>query len=155
TNFHNRLARPHHGGERVSTTPRPSPMIARSVSLRRCAAPTLLCFAVLVFQAGCGGPSLTLYPVEGKVTVDGKPLSSGRVAFHPDAKKGNSLKKILGGEIGSDSPYRIYTDGQPGAPAGWYKVTVVSSTVPDSSKPDKGKSFVARQYADPSMTPLG
>src|SRR5262249_60290507 len=67
--------------------------------------------------------------------LDGKPLSSGSVAFHPDAKKGNSLKKILGGEIGSDSTYRIYTDGQPGAPAGWYKVTVVRSEEPTSELP--------------------
>jgi hypothetical protein len=103
--------------------------------------------------AGCGGPPAGT-PVEGKATADGKPLSRGSVAFHPDEKKGNTSKQVAAGEITEGGAYKLFTDGKPGAPPGWYKVTVVSTSEPDSAKPEAIKSFVAPKFNDPDMTPL-
>jgi hypothetical protein len=128
-------------------------MTASFTPLIRSAAPALVCLGLIVSQFGCGGSGSTLYPVEGTVKVDGKPLSHGSVAFHPDAKKGNESKKILGGDV-KDGAYKIYTDGQPGAPPGWYKVTVVSTSEVDSSKPEKAKSYVHKAFSDPKTTTL-
>jgi hypothetical protein len=119
----------------------------------RYAAPALLCLGLIVFPSGCGGAGSTLYPVQGTVKVDAKPLPRGSVAFHPDAKKGNESKKILGGDI-VDGAYKIYTDGQPGAPPGWYKVTVVSTSEVDSAKPEAVKSYVHQLFSDPKTTTL-
>jgi hypothetical protein len=65
----------------------------------------------------------TLYPVSGQVTLDGKPVADGQIAFVPDTEKGNQTKltpfaKIQGGN------YTVTTNGSTGAPAGWYKVMV-------------------------------
>ena len=130
-------------------------MIVPSSPPFRCTAVALLCLALIVSLSGCGGSGSTLIPVEGKVQADGKALTRGSVAFHPDAKKGNDSKKIPGGDIGADGSYKLYTDAQPGAPPGWYKVTVVSQGEVDNTKPDKaGKSPVERRFSDPKDTPL-
>jgi hypothetical protein len=108
--------------------------------------------AVLVF-AGCGPGGPSLLPVEGTITADNNPLPQGSLAFHPDTAKSNTSKKTAAADI-KDGSYKLYTDGKPGAPAGWYKVTVVSSSEPDNTKPDAVKSFVAPRYADPKSTGL-
>jgi hypothetical protein len=72
--------------------------------------------------SGCGGMG-TRYPVEGKVTVDGKPLRDGRLIFVPDKEKGNQLKDGPFGQV-KDGSYTLTTQGKPGAPAGWYNVIV-------------------------------
>ena len=113
---------------------------------------SLLCVALLFCLSGCGSSS-SLLPVEGKVTVDGQALTRGSIAFHPDAKKQNTLKKALAGDI-KDGTYTIYTDGKPGAPPGWYNVTVAAATEADTSKVDTIKSLVHPTYTDPSKTPL-
>lgn len=112
-----------------------------------------LCVGLLLALSGCGGSSNGLLPVEGKITVENKPLPRGSVAFHPDAKK-NSSKKVASGDIGADGTYKLYTDGQAGAPPGWYKVTVVSTTVPDSARPNAAKSYVGLAFTKAEETPL-
>jgi hypothetical protein len=116
----------------------------------------LACFVLGLAQAvllsGCGGSGgLT---VEGKVTADDKPLTRGSVAFFPDTAKGNTSEAIPGAEIGANGDYKLFTGGKPGAPAGWYKVTVVSANEVDSDKPEAAKSFVAPRFSDPKETPL-
>jgi hypothetical protein len=106
--------------------------------------------AVLLLT-GCGE---TLYPVEGKVMVNDKPLTTGTVIFHPDESKGNSAKVLPGGEIDAQGNYKIFTKGKPGAPAGWYKVTVTAAETPDSAKPNEAKKYVADKFGTPSKTPL-
>ncbi|MCI0680828.1 MAG: hypothetical protein L0Y71_01885 [Gemmataceae bacterium] len=95
-----------------------------------------------------------MLPVSGTVTVGAKPLASGSVAFHPDEAKGNTSKKVAGGDIGADGSYKLYTDAKPGAPAGWYKVTVAAATQVDSDKADQAKSLVGAKFTDPKETPL-
>ena len=102
---------------------------------------------------GCGSSTGPLLSVEGKVTVDDKALPNGSVAFHPDEAKGNKSKKVASAEI-TDGSYRLFTDGKPGAPAGWYKVTVAAQTQVDSDKAELAKSLVGEQFTDPKETPL-
>lgn len=118
---------------------------------RRCIAFVLS--VMLLPLCGCSGGLGALHPVQGKVTVDGKPLTNGSVAFHPDEAKGNTGKKVASGEI-EDGAYKLYTDGKSGAPAGWYKVAVTAATEVDSDKAEEAKSLVGVKFTDPKETPL-
>ncbi len=91
----------------------------------------LLFFLSAGLAAGCGGPtSVATLPVNGKVTVDGKPVTSGQVSFIAlDEKIGAGL---CTGTISAGGEYKISSDGQPGAPLGNYKVTVTPPMVPPS-----------------------
>ena len=124
----------------------------RELRLRSCC--LLLCRAQAAFLAGCGGSSAALLPVEGAVTADGKALTRGSVGFHPDSAKGNTAERVSSAEISDNGTYKVYTDGKPGAPAGWYKVTVVSMSEVDSGQAESAKSFVAAKFNDPKETPL-
>jgi hypothetical protein len=57
------------------------------------------------------------------VLLDGKPMADGLVVFTPDVAKGNTSKFVPSGGI-EDGEYTLATEGKPGAPPGWYKVTV-------------------------------
>jgi len=72
----------------------------------------LLCCLLL---CGCGSK---LASVEGTVTLDGKPLSTGTVVFQNEG-----LPMGVGG-LSSNGSYTIYTGDQPGLPPGDYQVTV-------------------------------
>jgi hypothetical protein len=75
------------------------------------------------FIAGCGS-SAKLMPVEGKVTLDGKPLPAGHVTLIADATKGNQSAMRLSGIVNKDGMYRIESERGRGAPIGAYKVIV-------------------------------
>jgi hypothetical protein len=82
-------------------------------------------FAVLLL-AGCGqkqAASLT-----GTVTLDGKPLTTGTVAFQPVA--GGPLSYA---GIHPDGSYKVSTGTDRGLPAGEYAVTVVASEPPSNA----------------------
>jgi hypothetical protein len=85
---------------------------------------------LLVATAGCGGRELVR--VSGKVTVDGAPLSTGRISFIPDAAKGNKAPVACVGQIGANGQFDLFTtgvqgsDNGKGAPAGWYKVILMN-----------------------------
>lgn len=113
----------------------------------------LFCIGFLT-QFGCSGQG-SLYPVEGKVLVDGKPLTSGHVVYYPDKEKGNDSSALPEGDINSDGSYKLMTRGNTGAPMGWYKVGVTASSgTPDSSKPLDVRRLVAEFYGDVGRTPL-
>lgn len=91
---------------------------------------------ILPLLSGCGGDEIgRTVPVTGKVLVGDAPLTKGTVAFWPDESKGNQSKFEAVGEIGTDGNFTLYTRGKPGAPTGWYKVTVVASSEPDPNAP--------------------
>ena len=105
----------------------------------------LLACAVLFVAAGCGKDSGV--SVVGKVTVDGAPLPLGTVSFRPDASKGNTSPHEPGGQIDAEGNYRLYTQGKPGAPPGWYRVAVVAAEPIDPKKPyEATKSLVNAKY---------
>ncbi len=129
----------------------PTPLPRRP---RRAIAATLAAALAAALVAGCGDSGGALHPVKGKVTADDQPLSKGSVRFVPDASRGNAGKHEPVGEIGADGTYAVSTQGKPGAPAGWYKVSVNSTDPPDSTKPNAAKSYVGKKYNDPLTSTL-
>jgi hypothetical protein len=122
---------------------------------RGCLRQSVPAFAlVLSLVAGCNSAGGTLHKVSGKVTVDGSPLTTGNVRFVPDKARGNTATAEPVGQVGADGTYTLSTNGKAGAPAGWYKVTVDATEVPESSKPFSGKTLVARKYNAPESSGL-
>lgn len=101
-----------------------------------------------MFVAGCGsGPST--YPVEGRVTMDGTPLTSGSVQFV--AVEGVQYDPV--GTIGADGTYRLVTLGKEGAPLGKYKVLVRSAGPSNPSDPYSiPKSTIPEKYGKAAET---
>lgn len=88
------------------------------------------CLATLA-SSGCRSDgSEAMYPVVGKVTVGGKPLTKGSVSFRPDAARGNMTLHHPTGEIDAEGNYTLYTIGKKGAPPGAYKVVVMADGNP-------------------------
>jgi hypothetical protein len=98
--------------------------------------------------SGCGGVG-TLYPVSGKVTVDEKPLPDGQLTFVADTEKGNATKVVPFGKI-KDGSYSITTKGRTGAPAGWYKVAVMTQYPGSPSQAVE----IPRRYTDAGKSRL-
>lgn len=95
--------------------------------------------------AGCS-QSAPLYQVGGKAMYQGKPLTTGVVAFHhTDAKS-----PLVTGEIGADGMFQLTTKRPgDGAAPGNYMVTVTSMT------PGRGIEGVDKDYRPPQpLIPL-
>lgn len=107
----------------------------------------------LLTLAGCGG--LRLVPVSGKVLLNGKPLTVGRVCFNPDPSRGNKARVVCVGRLNAQGEYTLTTagvtrsEGGKGAPPGWYKVTLLNPTG-SNELDDKVKGV----YFDEDKTPL-
>jgi len=114
---------------------------------------SLLLGGVIVALAGCGKGSESLAPVVGKVTVDGKPLTSGSVSFRPDKSKGNDSQHQPNGTIDAEGKFELFVPpARKGAPLGWYKVVVTALDDPWPGKPLK--SFIDMKYSDETTTPI-
>ena len=87
----------------------------------------------LVSVVGCGPQRPAMAPVHGKVTLGGKPLAGGRIAFYP-AEGRPAL-----GPIAADGTYKLTTFlPDDGAILGKHRVTIEATKVTASSQP---KSF--------------
>jgi hypothetical protein len=130
------------------------PVAIRSHFIRRFVGAILLggLFAVAL---GCGGGDTKMVPVSGKVTVNGKALTSGSVTYKPDKKKGNTFGEEPMGEINAQGEYTLSVRGKPGAPPGAYKVIVSSTgaTTEDNTKVS-AKNTVNPTYLSADITPL-
>ena len=105
-----------------------------------------------VFLPGCGS-SDKLVPVAGSVTVNGAPLTSGSVTFHPNAAKGNKTPHIPVGMIDGQGHYKLMTATKEGAPEGWYRVTVSAQAPIDPQNPyAPPKHLISSKYSDPSTS---
>lgn len=104
---------------------------------------------IVLALSGCGGGVGKLYPVEGKVTVDGKPLPFGRLTFVPDKEKGNDSTATPFGEI-KEGSYSLTTKGKTGAPAGWYNVMVLTQWPGAPPNPVE----LPIRYSDPGKSKL-
>jgi hypothetical protein len=98
--------------------------------------------------SGCGGVG-TLYPVSGKVTVDGKPLQDAQLSFVPDKEQGNQTPATPFGKV-KDGNYSLTTKDKAGAPAGRYKVMVMTRYPGGPEKPAE----LPRRYTDPGKSGL-
>lgn len=105
---------------------------------------------------GCGGSGRpNLVPVVGQVTLDGRPLTSGQVVFHPDGARGNTSLDEPRGPIDAQGRYELSTVGQKGVVPGWYKVAVIATEPFDPQHPYVlPKSLVPVRYNDPSASGL-
>jgi hypothetical protein len=91
----------------------------------------LAVLGVLVLAlSGCGDGLGTLYPVSGKVTLDGEVLQNAQLSFVPDTDKGNKSPASATGKV-ANGTYSLITKDKAGAPAGWYKV-VINTQYPGS-----------------------
>ena len=101
----------------------------------------LLLLISVVCVAGCGGSDLKeleVAYVEGKVTLDGTALDSGRIFFYPtsDDTRSGVIGKPAQGIVASDGSYELttYHSGD-GAVVGTHRVTVMEEskeTAPDA-----------------------
>lgn len=110
---------------------------------------------LLALAAGCSDKVGKRLPVEGRVLLGEKPLTgmSGMVVFIPDAEKGNKTEFRPTGAIDAEGKYRLATEGKPGAPAGWYKVTV-TATPPGTGDREVVAPVVHARYAVEKTTTL-
>lgn len=92
----------------------------------------LLVSVALFALASCGGKNAA--KVSGAVTLDGKPLASGSVTFHPADGKG----AIAYGQINAQGHYELTTGTEAGLTPGAYVATVVATEpVPPASPADE------------------
>jgi len=106
----------------------------------------LTLFLFLVIVAGCRRALDA--SIEGVVTLDGVPLTTGTVTFHP---LGGGVPAY--GVISSNGEYSISTGANKGLVAGKYVVTVVATTPPTSSL-EFGKLLVPERYGSLQQTPI-
>jgi hypothetical protein len=87
-------------------------------------------FAIVV-MLGCGGPGLV--PVEGTVTLDGKPLANATIGM--ELSGGDKEHRFFGGETDSAGKYVIapFEQSSTGAIPGEYSVMIRSVKAPPGS----------------------
>ena len=111
------------------------------------AACALLLAGALTLAAGCGAHDSSVY---GTVTLDGKPLESGTVSFHPVGEGAAAY-----GRIGADGSYRLHTGAEQGLAAGEYVVTVVATAPPPNPHSEVvGKLLTPARYGSFDQTDL-
>ncbi len=117
---------------------------------------TLIVVGILI-SAGCGGgdgtkPLANLVPVSGTVSLEGKPLAQGTVAFIPEGPGQSASGKISNGSFTMAT-----TVSAPGVVAGKYKVQIDSKEQPAAgaaaAPPPSGavappKSLIPAKYSD-------
>ena len=120
--------------------------------------PSLFVSSVLICICGCYQAGELLIPVEGQVTLAGKPLEDGSISFRPDASKGNMSLHHPTGAINSQGSYRLFVGRRAGVPPGHYKVVIFASEPTNyesgSVHPGMPKSLINRRYNAPQTTPL-
>ena len=83
----------------------------------------LLAIVVTSAVAGCSGAAAT---VSGTVTLDGQPLTTGNVSFHPDGAGAAPAY----GQIDSSGRYSLSTGTEAGLAPGNYVAVVVATKDP-------------------------
>lgn len=98
-----------------------------------------------VVGGGCG-PRVTMVPVRGRVTVDGKPLGAGSVMFQPQA--GPAAR----GQINADGSFELGThhpgDGVRAGPAAVRVTSVAAVKAVAGEEAPSGRSMIPMRYAD-------
>lgn len=100
---------------------------------------------------GCGDSTPKVVPVRGKVTLNGQPLSTGRVMTLPTMGRG------AGGEINADGTFELTTpDFGKGAAPGVHKVAVQAydNAGVANLETAAGKSLVPERYGNPATSGL-
>jgi len=108
---------------------------------------------VALASASCGSNQKPVYPVQGQVNFEGRPLPSAFVVFHPVGESdGDSVRPVGQGDRAGSFNLTTYTKHD-GAPAGQYAVTVEYRPPPlDDGKPVK--DILPARYAKPDSSGL-
>ena len=129
--------------------------------LSRAVASVLIALCATAIGCGGGADLPPIYPVKGKITLQGSPLSNYIVSFVPD-------KGDIGGSgnLGSDGSYSLSTvDGRPGCTLGKFKVVLrprmdldsaqeaMKNMKPLSKGQSKEKSKLPDTYGAPGTSP--
>jgi hypothetical protein len=96
-----------------------------------------------------------VYPVQGQVLFEGKPVPGAQVILHPlgDDDKDHPVRPL--GQVGPDGSFRLTTyDAGDGAPAGSYAVTVALLKKPAGVEGDLSRNVLPPRYANPQTSPL-
>lgn len=127
--------------------------------MRWCCCPAFLTLALalnLTSLAGCSrGGRAAVYPAEGQVVLDGKPLAGAQVVFYPQGTKdGETIPSRA--QTDEQGRYRLSTyEKEDGAPEGQYDVTVVHYRArQDGSGFVPGPNALPTKYASPKTTDL-
>jgi hypothetical protein len=70
-------------------------MESKQVCRMRIALVLLAVGPLVLTSSGCGPPAVVLYDVSGQVTVDGRPLKEGIIAFDPADGKGSAYSGTI------------------------------------------------------------
>lgn len=106
---------------------------------------------VLLGVIGCGGDpdnSITLVPVKGTITLNGKPMANAAVSFVPDA--GNKFNTPGGDTTGPEGNYMARFRNRSGLAPGKYKVMITpgtSTAAGNVSEAFKDDPFMASEAA--------
>ncbi len=105
---------------------------------------------------GCAdSPQPQLYPVRGRITLDGQPLPRGSVSLRSLTP---GVWDQPTGVIEPPGQYTIYTNRRAGAPPGSYRVVVFATEsaakAPGGLHPEIPKSLLPNQYNHPEQSPL-
>jgi hypothetical protein len=102
------------------------------------------------------GPDRLLYPVQGQVLLDGKPLAGALLVFHPIAATGPEEARPYA-QSGADGRFSVVG----GAPAGEYRVAVRDARGgEEETRSDAGGALRGRavrppaRYGDPTTSGL-
>jgi hypothetical protein len=99
----------------------------------RCAVAVCIGILTVAISAGCGGKSrpeikgkLPLFPVTGKLMMDGQPMVGATILFNPSQEfPPGAAKQRPRATADADGSFQVSTyTNQDGAPAGDYKVTI-------------------------------
>lgn len=102
---------------------------------------------------GCGrdeSPKLEVFPVVGRVLVNGKPASRAEITFHPLSSPGERVTPFA--IAGEDGVFRLSTRlANDGAPAGEYAVTVAWPKIVKGvgGEEDRGPDQLRDRFRDP------
>jgi hypothetical protein len=99
-----------------------------------------------LFAVGCGEAKPTLSPVRGRVFFHGAPLAGGVIVFTPDSEHGNRGPQACA-RIGEDGAYVLSTGTNPGAVAGWHRITFKATAGNAASE-----TLLPARYCDPDQS---
>jgi len=120
----------------------------------RCAVGLLWAASILLPGCGPGEILPECAPVTGRVTIDGVPIGSAMITFHPE--KGENRGQAASD---SDGKYTLSTYGsEDGAVVGKHTVTVERYILPMPTQPGgklpSAKSEVPKKYFTPERSPI-
>src|SRR3984893_8600905 len=134
-------------------------MTTLSTSIARTLRRLPVILSICLGAVSCSNKGLPLYPVHGRVLLDGKPMAGAMVILHPAGDVGlNGLKPRALAD--AEGWFKIYTyvigDG---APAGNYAVTIQPKRLKQphttaKSKGAKRQAHASAKATNPDATPV-